>query len=146
MRRTAAGSLATIAVGAILAFAISVSTPGFSLPAVGVILVLVGAAGLVVACYVEYSRQNPAERGRPVERRYVEPQPRYAAPPQGYGQPGYVAQPPPPRYDERGSYGQPGYGGQPQAYADYPTYEEPPQQPPGGSGDYPTRSYERGGS
>lgn len=42
-------SLLLIAVGAILRFAVSVSTHGFNLHAVGVILIVVGIVGLLIS-------------------------------------------------------------------------------------------------
>lgn len=42
------GSVSIVSFGAILAFALHVSTPGFSWPAVGLILMAVGVASLVL--------------------------------------------------------------------------------------------------
>lgn len=42
-------SLLLIAVGAILRFAVSVSTHGFSIQTIGVILMIVGAVGLLIS-------------------------------------------------------------------------------------------------
>jgi len=42
-------SIFLIAVGAVLDFAISVNTPGFNLHSIGVILMIVGAIGLLVS-------------------------------------------------------------------------------------------------
>ncbi|HZU40299.1 MAG TPA: DUF6458 family protein [Solirubrobacteraceae bacterium] len=42
-------SLFLIAVGAILRFAVSVSTRGFNVHTVGIILIIVGAVGLVIS-------------------------------------------------------------------------------------------------
>ena len=42
------GSVSIVSAGAILAFALHVSTPGFSWPAVGLILIAVGLASLVL--------------------------------------------------------------------------------------------------
>jgi hypothetical protein len=42
-------SLLLIAIGAILRFAVSVTTHGFSLHTIGVILIVVGAVGLVIS-------------------------------------------------------------------------------------------------
>ena len=42
------GSLFLIAVGAVLAFAVSVEAEGFNLNTIGIILMVVGALGLVV--------------------------------------------------------------------------------------------------
>ncbi|HTX47002.1 MAG TPA: DUF6458 family protein [Solirubrobacteraceae bacterium] len=46
-----AGSLLLIAVGAILRFAVTVNTHGIDLQTVGVILMVVGAVGFVVALF-----------------------------------------------------------------------------------------------
>jgi hypothetical protein len=53
-------SLAAIAAGAILAFAITASTPGISLPAVGTILMVIGAIGFVTCLYLDWSHRRPA--------------------------------------------------------------------------------------
>jgi hypothetical protein len=42
-------SLLLIAIGAVLRFAVSVSTHGFSVHTIGVILMIVGAVGLVIS-------------------------------------------------------------------------------------------------
>jgi membrane protein DedA with SNARE-associated domain len=42
-------SLVLIAIGAVLRFAISVSTHGFNLHTIGVILIIVGAIGLLIS-------------------------------------------------------------------------------------------------
>jgi len=44
-------SILLIAVGAILRFAVSVTTTGFNLHTVGVILMIVGAVGLVISMF-----------------------------------------------------------------------------------------------
>ena len=43
------GSLVLLALGAILAFAVNVTTEGFDLNTIGVILMIVGALGLVLS-------------------------------------------------------------------------------------------------
>jgi len=70
-------SLLLIAIGAILKFAVSVSTHGFSVNTIGVILMIVGGVGLVIsllymAMWSEGARRRPA--------RYVEDD----APPPAY--------------------------------------------------------------
>jgi len=45
------GSILMIAVGAILRFAVTVTTTGFNLHTIGVILMIVGAVGLVVSMF-----------------------------------------------------------------------------------------------
>ena len=44
-------SLFLLAVGAILRFAVSVTTTGFSIHTVGLILMIVGAAGLIISAF-----------------------------------------------------------------------------------------------
>ena len=66
-------SLFLIAVGAILRFAVSVTTSGFSIHTIGVILMIVGAVGVVLsflwlAIWSDRRRQRTVE-GVPVERR-----------------------------------------------------------------------------
>lgn len=58
-------SLLLIAVGAILRFAVSVTTNGFNLHSVGVILMVVGGIGLVISLFwmtawTDRRRQAPA--------------------------------------------------------------------------------------
>jgi len=53
-------SLAAVAAGAILAFAVSASTPGVSLPAVGVILMVVGVVGFATALYLDQRNREAA--------------------------------------------------------------------------------------
>jgi hypothetical protein len=66
-------SLFLIAVGAVLRFAVSVSTHGFNLHTIGVILMIVGAVGLVVSLLrtsIWASRRDPVV---PVAEREVPP-------------------------------------------------------------------------
>ncbi len=56
-------SVFLIAVGAILAFAIDVSTEGVNLDTIGVILMIVGAIGLL-ASMLFWSSMSPYGRGR----------------------------------------------------------------------------------
>lgn len=56
-RATPAGvgwSLFTVAAGAILAFAITASTPGVSLQAIGVVLMVVGVVGFATTLYLDH--------------------------------------------------------------------------------------------
>jgi hypothetical protein len=60
-------SLFLIAVGAILRFAVNVSTSGFNIHTVGVILMIVGAVGFIVwllwmAAWSDRRRRVPARR------------------------------------------------------------------------------------
>ncbi len=54
-------SLAAVTVGAILAFAITASTPGISLPAVGTILMVMGMVGFATVLYLDYMRRRPQQ-------------------------------------------------------------------------------------
>ena len=69
-------ALFLIAVGAILRFAITDSISGIDLGTVGVILMIVGVLGLIIAVYYELSARQRREDA--VSRdRYVERDPRY---------------------------------------------------------------------
>jgi hypothetical protein len=62
-------SLAFIAAGLILAFAITVGVNSFSLDTTGYVLIVVGAIGLLSALIVSLPWRNPRdERGSPVDR------------------------------------------------------------------------------
>lgn len=70
-------SVFLIAVGAILAFAVEVSTNGFDLNTIGVILMIVGAIGLVTSMFIFGGNgfggfANYGGRRRVVEDSYVE--------------------------------------------------------------------------
>jgi sulfite exporter TauE/SafE len=72
-------SLVLIAIGAVLRFAISVSTHGFNLHAIGVILMIVGAIGLLISLlWVGIWRER---RGRAAPPTYAE---RDVPPPEAY--------------------------------------------------------------
>lgn len=62
-------SLFLIAVGAILRFAVSVTTTGFNIHTVGVILMIVGAIGLVISMFFWSSWGGLGSRGYSRERR-----------------------------------------------------------------------------
>jgi hypothetical protein len=63
-------SLFLIAVGAVLRFAVSVSTRGFSIHTIGVILMIVGGVGLIISLlWVMVWREREAARPRYVDRR-----------------------------------------------------------------------------
>jgi hypothetical protein len=72
-------SLLLIAVGAILRFAVTVSTSAFNLQIVGVILMIVGALGLVISLMwiMVWSdrRRDYVERDVPPTQRYRPSQP-----------------------------------------------------------------------
>lgn len=75
-------SLFLIALGAILRFAVNVSTHGFSIHTVGVILMIVGIVGLIISLLWMMVWRERAARPRYVERRdYVG---RDAPPPEAY--------------------------------------------------------------
>jgi hypothetical protein len=77
---TIAGGILLIVVGAILTFATNIHVEGVSLDVVGWILMIAGAAGLVLsffqeAIWTERARRRDAVIGE--ERREVPPSPRY---------------------------------------------------------------------
>jgi hypothetical protein len=57
------GSVALIAIGAILRYAVADSIPGINLPVIGLILMIVGAVGLVVTL-VQTAMLRDGMRGR----------------------------------------------------------------------------------
>ncbi len=63
-------ALALIAVGAILRFAVSASTSGFSIHTAGTILMVVGVVGLVLSLFwsLAYARRRDAVVERPIVR------------------------------------------------------------------------------
>lgn len=76
-------SLFLIALGAILRFAVSVSTHGFSIHTVGVILMIVGGVGLIISLlWMMMWHEREARRSRYVERRDYAG--RDAPPPEAY--------------------------------------------------------------
>jgi hypothetical protein len=66
-------SILLIAVGAILKFAVTASVSGIELATVGVILMVVGAVGLLISLFFLISARD---RGAIVQERYVERDPR----------------------------------------------------------------------
>ncbi|MEA3077284.1 MAG: hypothetical protein QOF60_2192 [Actinomycetota bacterium] len=73
-------SIFLIAVGAILAFAVDVHTSGIDLNAVGVILMIVGAIG-VLTSFIFWDRMGFGGYRRTVTRDYVDDTPVVAAAP-----------------------------------------------------------------
>jgi uncharacterized protein involved in exopolysaccharide biosynthesis len=71
-------SIFLIAIGAILRYAVTASTTGISLPTVGLILMIVGIAGLVLSIF--YMLAWSPRRGRVMRERVVERDP-YEEPP-----------------------------------------------------------------
>jgi sulfite exporter TauE/SafE len=68
-------SILLIAVGAVLRFAVSVTTSGFNIHTIGVILMIVGAIGLLISLiWMTTWRDRRAERVAYVERDGVPPQ------------------------------------------------------------------------
>ena len=61
------GSLFLIAIGAILRYAISASASGVSLPTIGLILIIVGAAGMLLSILYMLT-WAPAHREHVIER------------------------------------------------------------------------------
>jgi hypothetical protein len=90
-------SLAAITAGAVLAFAITASTPGISLPAVGTILMVMGMVGFVTVLYLDWASRRSAGGydsnfvGRTYEDGSTYQQQTYQ---QGYQQPYQGQQPP----------------------------------------------------
>ena len=78
---TTATSLFLIAVGAILKFAVTADVSGVSLATIGVILIVVGIAGLIISLLRTAWWTERSHRGRPavVQDRAVvqDPRPRY---------------------------------------------------------------------
>jgi cytochrome c oxidase subunit IV len=79
---TIAGAIFLIAVGAILRFATNIHVQGVSIDTVGLILMIAGAAGLVLSLFQEAIWSRRARRGEvpaPAveERREVREPPRY---------------------------------------------------------------------
>lgn len=77
---TFAGAIFLIAVGAILKFATNFHVEGISIDTVGVILMIAGAAGLVLAFFQEAIWSRRRQAGEPPaveERREVREPPRY---------------------------------------------------------------------
>ena len=67
-------SLFLIALGAILRFAVNVTTHGFNIHTVGVILMIVGVVGLIISLlWMLVWRDRAAARPRYVERRDAPP-------------------------------------------------------------------------
>ena len=73
-------SLALIAIGAILKFAVTTSVSGISLSTVGVVLMVVGIAGLVISLVLASTARRTDVVHRTAPGDYVEP-PRGVDPP-----------------------------------------------------------------
>ena len=68
-------SLVLIALGAILKFAVTTSVSGISLSTVGVVLMVVGIAGLVISLVMANTARRTDVVHRTVREAYVEPLP-----------------------------------------------------------------------
>jgi uncharacterized YccA/Bax inhibitor family protein len=66
-------SLALIAVGAILAYAVDLTVPGVDLGVLGTILVLVGILGLLLTVGLELARRRPPAEAAPAPRLPADP-------------------------------------------------------------------------
>jgi uncharacterized membrane protein YidH (DUF202 family) len=69
---TVGGSLAVIAIGAILAFALNFSGGPVDIKLVGWILIIVGLIGLVYGSIRFMAARRAAERGRPIDPTTIE--------------------------------------------------------------------------
>lgn len=73
---TIGGSIALIAIGAILRFAVTWNSKYIDLNAIGVILIVAGVACLAVSIWLLVSRRRARASAQVYEqRRYVEPEP-----------------------------------------------------------------------
>jgi uncharacterized protein DUF6458 len=68
-------SLVLIAVGAILRYAVSAAVSGVSLPTIGLILMIVGGAGVILSLLYMLT-WAPARRADPVNRDMIDRDPR----------------------------------------------------------------------
>jgi hypothetical protein len=97
---TIGGSIALIAIGAILRFAISWSPSHVSVPLIGTILMIVGIVGLIISLAFLFSRRRRLTTAPPVgevyeQRRYTTEAPdRYADSPARYQDPARYNDPP----------------------------------------------------
>ena len=113
---TIGGSILLIVVGAILRYAINWSTTYVDLRLVGLILMIAGAAGLIIALTLLFMRRRGSRPSTEVyeerrysqpprpyddpQRRYDDPQRRYDDPQRRYDDPQRRYDDPPARYDE----------------------------------------------
>lgn len=73
-------SLVLIAIGAILKFAVTTSVSGISLPTVGVVLMVVGIAGLVLSLILASRARRTDVVHHSARGEYVEESPRFDDP------------------------------------------------------------------
>jgi hypothetical protein len=77
---TFAAAILLLAVGAILRYATNLNVEGVNIDTVGLILIVAGAVGFVLALFQEFSRRGRPPAGDPAaveERREVREPPRY---------------------------------------------------------------------
>jgi Domain of unknown function (DUF6458) len=132
---TIGGSILLIVAGAILRYAITWSPNYVDLRLVGLILMIAGAAGLIIALTLLFMRRRRSTPRTEVyeERRYTEPGRPYDDPARRYDQPqGRYGEPARPYGDPERRYDQPPGG-----------YDQPPggYDQPRGRDDEPTRPY-----
>jgi hypothetical protein len=103
------GSILLIVAGAILRYAINWSPNYVDLRLVGLILMIAGVAGLIIALTLLFMRRRGSRPSTEVyeerrysepPRRYDDPQRRYSEPPARYDDPQRPYSEPPGRYDE----------------------------------------------
>jgi hypothetical protein len=106
---TIGGSILLIVAGAILRYAINWSPNYVDLRLVGLILMIAGVAGLIIALTLLFMRRRGSRPSTEVyeerrysepPRRYDDPQRRYSEPPARYDDPQRPYSEPPGRYDE----------------------------------------------
>ena len=69
---TFGGSLFLVALGAILRYAVKDSIEGVDLATAGLILMIIGAVGFLIALYLTFVRREPLAGDRVVQERVVE--------------------------------------------------------------------------
>jgi hypothetical protein len=129
---TIGGSILLIVAGAILRYAINWSPNYVDLRLVGLILMIAGAAGLIIALTFLFVRRRGSRPSTEVyeERRYTEPPRPYDEPPRRYDQPqGRYGEPQRPYGEPQGPYGEP------------PSRYDEPTRPYGESERYEERRY-----
>ena len=126
---TIGGSILLIVAGAILRYAINWSPNYVDLRLVGLILMIAGVAGLIIALTFLFMRRRGSRPSTEVyeERRYSEPPRRYDDPQRRYDDPQRPYSEPPARYDDpQRPYSEPParYDEPTQRYGESDVYEE----------------------
>jgi hypothetical protein len=126
---TIGGSILLIVAGAILRYAINWSPNYVDLRLVGLILMIAGVAGLIIALTLLFMRRRGSRPSTEVyeERRYSEPPRRYDDPQRRYDDPQRPYSEPPARYDDpQRPYSEPPgrYDEPTQRYGESDVYEE----------------------